>query len=158
MSQCSRCGVVADGQYCSSCGTKLSSFSRTPIAYSDPIPAGGSGYPLRYPVPHATAARGFAQIFGLDPRIAALTLVVDFMLFGGEFVTAGLIWPFSVAAGLVLGLIAYKAQRRWYGDDREAALIKGLILGLLTAIPTPIPAFLYIPSGIVGLVHNFRRK
>jgi hypothetical protein len=109
-------------------------------------------------MPHAAAARGFGQIFGLDPRIAALTLVVDFMLFGGEFVTAGLIWPFSVAAGLVLGLIAYKAQMRWYGDDRESALIKGLILGLLTAIPTPIPAFLYIPSGIVGLVHNFRRK
>jgi hypothetical protein len=154
MSRCSRCGIVADGQYCSACGTKLSSLSPTQAAYSAPVPAAGPGYSM----PHAAAARGFGQIFGLDPRIAALTLVVDFMLFGGEFVTAGLIWPFSVAAGLVLGLIAYKAQMRWYGDDRESALIKGLILGLLTAIPTPIPAFLYIPSGIVGLVHNFRRK
>ncbi len=153
MSRCTRCGLVADGQYCSACGTKLSSFSSTPVAYSAPLPSAPG-----YPTPHATAARGFAQIFGLDPRIAALTLVVDFMLFGGEIVTAGLIWPFSAAAGLVLGFIAYKAQRRWYGDDRESALIKGLILGLLTAIPGPIPAFLYIPSGIVGLVHNFRRK
>ncbi len=94
----------------------------------------------------------------LAARIAALTLLVDFMLFGGEFVTAGLIWPFSVVAGLVLGLIAFKAQMRWYGDDRESAMIKGLILGLLTAIPTPLPALLYIPSGLLGMVHNFRRK
>ena len=36
--------------------------------------------------------------------------------------------------------------------------IKALILGLLTAIPTPLPAILSIPSGIVGLVHNLRKK
>ena len=59
---------------------------------------------------------------------------------------------------MVLGLIAFKAQMRWYGDDRESAMIKGLILGLLTAIPTPLPALLYIPSGLLGMVHNFRRK
>jgi hypothetical protein len=56
-----------------------------------------------------------------------------------------------------VGLVAYKAQRHWYGDDRESALIKGLIVGLLTAIPTSLPGFLTIPSGIVGLVHLFPR-
>ena len=43
-------------------------------------------------------------------------------------------------------------------DDNEAAFIKGLILAFLTAIPTPLPALLYVPSGIVGFVHNLRRK
>jgi len=28
----------------------------------------------------------------------------------------------------------------------------------LTAIPTALPAFIYVPSGVVGLVHNLRRK
>jgi hypothetical protein len=37
-------------------------------------------------------------------------------------------------------------------------MIKGLIVGLLTAIPTSLPGFLTIPSGIVGLVHILRRK
>jgi hypothetical protein len=96
---------------------------------------------------------GFAQVFGLDPRIALLTVVVDSMLFGGQLVTLGTSTMFSVPAGAVLGLITYRAQRHWYGDDRESALIKGLIVGLLTAIPTSLPGLLTIPSGIVGLWH-----
>lgn len=64
----------------------------------------------------------------------------------------------SVAAGAVLGVITYRVQKSWYRDDRESAVIKGLIVGLLTAIPTNIPAFLYVPSGILGLVHLIRGK
>lgn len=100
--------------------------------------------------------RGFTQLFGLDPRIAFLTFIVDMMLFGGEVLSFGLLIPLSFVAGIVLGFITYRAQMKWYGDDREAALIKGLIIGLLTAIPTPLPAVLYVPSGILGLVHMAR--
>jgi hypothetical protein len=103
---------------------------------------------------------GFAQVFGLDPRIALLTVVVDSMLFGGQVVTLGASTIISVPAGIVLGLITYRAQRHWYGDDRESAMLKGLIVGLLTAIPTSLPGLLTIPSGIVGLLHMLpgRRK
>jgi hypothetical protein len=104
-----------------------------------------------------TGARGVDQIFGIDPRIAFLTFVVDLMLFGGEVATLGAAVIISVPAGIVLGYIAYRAQMRWYGDDAESARIKGLILGLLTAIPTPLPAVLYVPAGILGLVHNLRK-
>jgi hypothetical protein len=114
-----------------------------------------AGVPLEQ---HVGRARGFGQIFGLHPTIAFLALVVDLMLFGGEVLTLGELLPVSIGAGFVLGFITYLAQRRWYGDDKESASIKGLILGLLTAIPTPLPAALYIPSGIVGLIHNMRRK
>ena len=96
--------------------------------------------------------RGLTQVFGLDPRIAFLAFIVDMMLFGGEVLTFGLLILVSLAAGIVLGFITYRAQMKWYGDDREAALIKGLIIGLLTAIPTPLPAIIYVPSGILGLV------
>jgi hypothetical protein len=102
--------------------------------------------------------RGFDQMFGIDPRIAALTLIVDAMLFGGEILSGGVLIFFSLFVGATLGFIAYRAQRTWYGDDRESALIKAAILALLTAIPTPLPALVSIPSGILGLVHNLRRK
>jgi hypothetical protein len=107
---------------------------------------------------HSARSRGFGQLFGVHPSIAFLALMVDLMLFGGEVATFGALLPVSIGAGFVLGIITYLAQRRWYGDDNEAACIKALIIGLLTAIPTPLPAALYIPSGIVGLVHKLRGK
>jgi hypothetical protein len=107
---------------------------------------------------HAAKARGFSQVFGIHPAVASLALVVDLMLFGGEVATMGALLPVSIGAGVVLGLISYLAQRKWYGDDKDSAAIKALILGFLTAIPTPLPAILSVPSGIVGLIHNWRRK
>lgn len=106
----------------------------------------------------AARAHGFSQIFGIHPAIATLTFLVDLMLFGGEVATMGAILPVSIGAGAALGVITYLAQRKWYGDDKDSAAIKGLILGFLTAIPTPLPAILTVPSGIVGLVHNWRKK
>lgn len=108
--------------------------------------------------PSVQASRGLSQLFGLDPRIAFLMFIVDMMLFGGEVLTFGLLIPVAMAAGAVLGFITYRAQRRWYGDDHDAALIKGAIVGLLTAIPTPLPALLYVPSGILGLIHMARTR
>jgi hypothetical protein len=105
--------------------------------------------------PHHVAARGFAQIFGLHPAVAFLTLLVDTMLFGGDVVTLGTSLPLDIAAAGILGFIAWKAQRKWYGDDKESAVIKALILALLTAIPTNIPALFYVPAGILGF---FRPK
>ena len=49
-------------------------------------------------------------------------------------------------------------QMHWYGDDKESAKIKAVILGLLTAIPTALPALLYVPSGVLGVFHNLRGK
>jgi hypothetical protein len=118
----------------------------------------------RYPQPSvpfdhpAAGTRGFGQMFGIHPSIAVLTLIVDSMLFGGNVMTLGALLPVSISAGLVLGFIAYLGQRKWYGDDKESAFIKALVLGFLTAIPTPLPAVLSVPSGIVGLIHSLRRK
>ena len=107
---------------------------------------------------HPVPSRGFGQNFGLDPRIASLTLVVDAMLFSGEVVTLGASLPLSVPVGIALGFITYRAQRHWYRDDRESAFIKALAVGLLTAIPTSLPGILTLPSGIIGLAQMLRRK
>jgi hypothetical protein len=104
----------------------------------------------------ARHSRGFTQLFGLDPRIAFLMFLVDAMLFGGNVLTFGLLLPVSLFAGLVLGFVTFRAQMKWYGDDRDSALIKRMTVGLLTAIPTPLPAILYIPSGVLGLIHAAR--
>jgi hypothetical protein len=106
----------------------------------------------------SASPKGFGRLFGLDLRIAFLTLVVDVMLNAGDLASMGLLLPVSVAAGVVLGYIVYKAQINWYGDDKESAKIKAIILGLLTAIPTPLPELLYIPAGLIGLFHKFRKK
>ena len=105
--------------------------------------------------PHQVAARGFAQSFGLHPAVAFVTVAADLMLHAADVVSAGLLIPLSAAAGVVLAIIAFLAQRKWYSDDDQSAFIKALIVGLLTAIPSPLPYVLFVPAGIVGL---FRRR
>jgi ParB-like chromosome segregation protein Spo0J len=43
-------------------------------------------------------------------------------------------------------------------DDHETALIKALIVGLLTAIPAPLGPFFAIPAGLLGVVNAVRRR
>ena len=107
--------------------------------------------------PHQAAVRGFAQTYGFVPGMVLLTFVFDCMLNAGEIGTMGLLIPLSIAVSVVLGVITFLAQRKYYGDDVEAALIKALILATLTAIPTALPAFLYVPAGIVGLFRSKER-
>lgn len=105
--------------------------------------------------PHHIAARGFAQLFGLVPGIAVLLVIVDLMLHGAAVMTAGLLIPFSLLGGIVLGYVTYKLQKAAYGDDDEIAKAKAIIVALLTAIPSPLPYALFIPAGIIGWL---RRK
>lgn len=156
---CTQCGASLEeaGQFCAICGARISARAQVPV-----LP----GYRISYQASQAQPSRmqpavsgkGFSQVYGLDPRVAFLTLIIDLMLNAGDIATMGLLVPFSIAAGVVLGYVSYKAQMNWYGDDHESAKIKAIILGLLTAIPTPLPAILYIPSGVLGLYHSFRRK
>ena len=152
---CSRCGFVSNqpSPFCPACGTQTGfAFSVQNLQTYPPTPQDASY------AQHAAPTRWFGQLFGIHPAIATLTFIVDMMLFGGEVATMGAILPVSIGAGVMLGLISYLAQRRWYGDDKDSAAIKALILGFLTAIPTPLPAILTVPSGIVGLIHKWRRK
>jgi hypothetical protein len=153
--QCSRCGFATNqpSPFCPGCGTPTG--AALPAQTLQTYAPAGQYSPYAQHVAHP---RGFGQTFGIHPAIASLTLIVDLMLFGGEIATMGAILPISIGAGAVLGVIAYLAQRKWYGDDKDSAAIKALILGFLTAIPTPLPAILSVPSGIVGLVHKLRRK
>jgi hypothetical protein len=114
--------------------------------------------PHGFPVgrnPHQLAARGFAQVFGLQPAAAVLTVGVDLMINTATIISGGLLIPVSAMAGAFLGFIVYRIQKKSYNDDHDSALIKALIVALLTAIPSPLPYLLFVPAGVVGL---FRRK
>lgn len=152
MIYCTQCGSVLQGihQYCWKCGKKADT-STSIVGRPD---SGLHSAESRGPAPH----RRFGQLFGLDPRVAFVTLIVDMMLNAGDLATLGLLVPVSAAAGLVVGYIAYRAQISWYGDDKESARIKAAVLGLLTAIPTPLPEILYVPAGLVGLFYRFRNR
>jgi hypothetical protein len=105
-----------------------------------------------------SGSRGFAAAFGLDPRVALLTVVIDSMIFGGDAITLGALIPIGIAVGAVLGFIVYKIQMKWYGDDHDSALIKAMILGLLTSIPAPLGPLFAIPGGLLGIVKALRRR
>lgn len=157
MPACPDCGVVTleSTRFCPSCGR-----NNQPIVPYQTTNQYERQSPYPQPQPRA-GAKSFEQIFGIDPRIAFLAFVVDLMLFGTAAATAGitlpLLIPLAIVAGIVLGRITYNAQMKWYGDDRDSAVIKAGIIGLLTAIPVGIPAFVWVPSGLLGFLHN-RRK
>jgi zinc-ribbon domain len=150
---CTQCGASVQDSYlyCGKCGKQTDSSAVIPHKpfFQRVVPGNKS---TEGPI------RRFGRLFGLDPRIAILTLIVDMMLNAGDLASMGLLAPVSIAAGVALGFVVYRAQINWYGDDPESAKIKAIILGLLTAIPTPLPEILYVPAGIVGLVRGFWRK
>jgi hypothetical protein len=107
-------------------------------------------------VPQPAARHGFIQTFGLDIRAAGLALIVDNMVFAGTIASVGALYAVEIVAGCILGFITYKIQRHWYGDGHDSALIKGLAVGLLTAIPVPLTTTLTVgPAGLLGLLHLF---
>src|SRR5579864_1227857 len=123
---CSRCGAQfpESGNFCSHCGTPMSPMYRQERPYSRSSPPPPH---LTSNNPHHLAVRGFAQIFGIHPAIAFLTIMVDTMLFGTDVLggvggiltggmTLGASLVFSCVVGSIVGLIAYKAQQKWYGD------------------------------------------
>ena len=101
--------------------------------------------------------QGFSQAFGLHPIPAIMTLAVNAMLFGGVIISMGALAPLAFVVALVLAYLTYRCQRSMYGDTHEAALVKCLAVGLLTAIPVGLPAFLTVPSAVVGVVHTLRK-
>lgn len=152
MIYCTQCdaSIHEGNQFCGKCGAKAEASAvvrRMPRFWR--VPAKDQA---TVPQPR------FSQLFGLDPRIAFLTLIIDMMLNAGELLSMGLLVPVSMVAGVVLGYVVYKAQINWYGDDPESAKIKALVIGLLTAIPTPIPELLYLPAGMLGVFNLIWRK
>jgi hypothetical protein len=104
-------------------------------------------------------ARGFAQAFALHPVLALTAIVTDCMVSAVDVASLGVSAPVLwLIASFFVGVIVFMGQKKWAGDDAESAFIKALIVAFLTALPTPLPSFLTVPSAVVGVVHTLRRK
>jgi hypothetical protein len=108
------------------------------------------------PPPRGTQV--LAQWFGLHLAAAILTVLVDLMVSGIDTASFELLLPLGVVIAGVLGYIVFQIQIHWYGDSRSSALIKGMIIGLLTAIPAPLSPLIAVPTGVIGLAKLMRRK
>jgi hypothetical protein len=97
-------------------------------------------------------------MFGLDPRAAILTVLVDLMVFGGDTISFETLVPLGICVAAALGFIVYRIQRKWYHDDHDSALTKAMIVALLTAVPVPLTPLIAIPAGALGIIKVIRRK
>jgi hypothetical protein len=108
---------------------------------------------------HAMAARGFAQLFALNPLLAIFVILLDAMESAVDVATLGISAPVLwLIGGIFTGIVVFMGQKKWGGDDQEEALIKALMVAFLVALPTPFPSLLTVPSAVVGTVQMLRRK
>jgi hypothetical protein len=99
----------------------------------------------------------FARTVGLHPLTALGLLVVDWMLFGEEVATAGVGWLVSLPVGIMLGIVAFLIQRHSSKDEIGPAAAKGMLVGLLTAIPAPLSSFGILPLAAFGAIRLLSR-
>jgi hypothetical protein len=76
----------------------------------------------------------------------------DWMLFGGEAGTAGVALAVTMPIALALMVPSVLIQRYSYGDPWGGAIGKGLLVGVLTAIPMPIGSAFTLIGGVIGLL------
>jgi hypothetical protein len=100
--------------------------------------------------PHRT----WASMIGLHPLVAFGMIAVDMMLFTEEAATVGVALALTVPIALALTVPCVLLQRYAYGDSWGAAMGKGMMVGVLTAIPFPIGSPFTIVAAIVGMRRN----
>ncbi len=103
-------------------------------------------------------SKGLMQMFGLDPRAAILVTLVDVMMIAMDVMSGGMFILIGIGVAAYVAFLVYKMQRKFFGDDHDASLIKAMIVGLLMAIPIPLTPILAVFCGITGTVQLVRRR
>lgn len=113
------------------------------------------------PRPSHDSFAQIAALYGLYPLTAGGVVLADQMLGGMEVATFGVFAVVSVLVGVLLIPPCALIQRYAYGDAWPLAIGKALLVGLLTAIPSPLPSVLTAGLGIagaIGLKHRAARR
>ena len=92
----------------------------------------------------------FCQLYGLHPFVGFGMFAIDMMLFGSESATLGVSWPISVAIAVALTIPCILLQKYGMKEEWGLAIGKSLMIGVLTAIPTPLPLAILIIRGALG--------
>lgn len=90
------------------------------------------------------------KMLGLHPIVGFGMAAVDVMLFGAEAATLGIGWSISIPVAGVLAMASILVQKYGFQERWGLAVGKGLIVGLLTAVPTAIPALVSLAGGVMG--------
>ncbi len=88
---------------------------------------------------------------GLHPLSAFAAICVDLMLFGPEAAAPPTIF-ITFLFGLLITLPVFLMQKLGSGDSAKIAFAKAMIIGILTAIPSPLPSLLTGVGGLLGLL------
>jgi len=94
----------------------------------------------------------FCQLAGLHPLVGIVMLAVDWMLFGPESASLGATWPISIAVATALTIPCVLIQKYGMREQWGLAIGKGALVGILTAIPTPLPSIMTFIGGTLGTV------
>lgn len=92
----------------------------------------------------------FCQTFGLHPLVGFSLFTIDTILFTSEIATFEATWALTIPIAFVLTAFAVLLQKRLYNDSWQAAISKGIVVGVLTAIPLPIASLTTLIGGVVG--------
>lgn len=92
----------------------------------------------------------FIQKFGIHPLGALAFICIDAMLFIPDATIIG--WVISIPVGMIIAVACFLLQKFAYKDDVPTSIAKSLILGLLTAIPTPLPSVITGVGGVLGMI------
>jgi len=91
------------------------------------------------------------RFLGLHPLSAFAMVAIDWMLFSGEVVTVAVSWPVSIGVAVGLTVPCILIQRYGMKEAWGLAVGKGLLIGVLTAIPTSLPSIATFGGGLLGL-------
>ena len=98
------------------------------------------------------------RVLGINPMAAAGVIGIDLMLFGGTVSTGGVGYPVSIPVGIATAIAVCLIQNRGFPrDDLGLAAGKGIMVGLLTAIPTPLASVFVFGAGRAGALVRKRR-
>ena len=98
------------------------------------------------------------KILGLHPITGFGMFAIDWMLFGVSGATFGVGWLVTIPIALALSVPCTLIQRFSYGDHWGTAVAKGMLIGILTAIPTPIPSAITLTTGVMGYFAKSNRN
>ncbi len=99
-----------------------------------------------------SARERLSRSLGLHPLVAFGMFACDWMLFGGEAGSAGIGLAITIPIALALMVPCILIQRYSFKDGWGTAIGKGLLVGVLTAIPMPIGSPVTLAGGVFGLL------
>ncbi len=94
----------------------------------------------------------FCSECGLHPLVGFGMFAVDWMLFVSEAATLEATWVLSVAVAAAVTIPCILIQKYGLKEEWGLAVGKGLMVGVLTAIPTALPSVFTFAGAAMGTV------